>query len=65
MADYLLASFDDERAAAALSVLARFASDVQVILFTHHREIVELATAMLPTGRVRLHERHGGGEGAE
>ena len=41
--DDVLVHFDDERAAAALSALAELAQRTQVILFTHHARIVELA----------------------
>ena len=42
--DDVLVHFDDQRAAAALSVLADLAKKTQVILFTHHRRVVDLAT---------------------
>ncbi len=41
--DDVLVHFDDQRAAAALAVLADLARKTQVILFTHHERIVELA----------------------
>ncbi len=44
IADDLLASFDDRRAAAALKVLATLGQSTQVILFTHHSHVAELAT---------------------
>jgi uncharacterized protein YhaN len=59
VADDLLVSFDDERAAAALKTLADFGSEVQVILFTHHRHVVDLATANLATDVFRVHELKG------
>lgn len=43
--DDLLASFDDERAARALGLLAEFGRARQVILFTHHRHVAEIAKA--------------------
>ena len=43
VADDLLVNFDDLRAAAALDLLARLGSATQVILFTHHRHVAELA----------------------
>ncbi len=43
IADDLLASFDDERAAAALALLRRLGPAVQVILFTHHAHVASLA----------------------
>ena len=42
--DDVLVHFDDQRAAAALSVLGDLAKKTQVILFTHHRRVVDLAT---------------------
>ena len=41
--DDVLVHFDDQRAAAALAVLAGLARKMQVILFTHHDRVVELA----------------------
>lgn len=56
IADDLLVSFDDARAAAALETLSEFGKEVQVILFTHHRHIVDLANTCLSPGDFRLHE---------
>ncbi|MGC4056236.1 MAG: hypothetical protein QM757_46115 [Paludibaculum sp.] len=36
-------NFDDARAAAAMEALAGLARHTQVLLFTHHRHVVELA----------------------
>ncbi|MFZ0452054.1 MAG: AAA family ATPase [Desulfatiglandaceae bacterium] len=43
--DDILIRFDDERSVAALQVLAQLATSTQVIFFTHHRHLVDLATA--------------------
>ena len=43
--DDILIKFDDERAAAALQVLAELSRWTQVIFFTHHMRLVELAEA--------------------
>ena len=43
--DDILIKFDDERAAAALQVLAELSRRTQVIFFTHHMRLVELAEA--------------------
>ncbi|MGJ5820280.1 AAA family ATPase [Paludibaculum fermentans] len=43
IADDILVNFDDARAAAALGALADLARHTQVLLFTHHRHMVELA----------------------
>ena len=42
IADDLLVNFDDERAKAALQLLAKFGKTTQVILFTHHRHLLDL-----------------------
>jgi uncharacterized protein YhaN len=41
--DDVLLSFDDERAGAALSVLNDLSAKTQVVFFTHHGRLVELA----------------------
>lgn len=41
--DDVLIHFDDERARAALAVLGQFASVTQVLFFTHHARLLELA----------------------
>ena len=43
LVDDVLISFDNERTAATLGVLAALSRRTQVILFTHHRHLVELA----------------------
>jgi uncharacterized protein YhaN len=43
--DDILVMFDDRRATAALKVLAELSRKTQVIFFTHHRHLVELAEA--------------------
>lgn len=45
--DDILVSFDDTRAALALDVLAEAGAALQVILFTHHGHVVDLAKARL------------------
>jgi chromosome segregation protein len=45
--DDLLVSFDDVRAGLAPDVLAKAGAELQVILFTHHRHVVDLAKARL------------------
>jgi chromosome segregation protein len=46
VADDLLVNFDDRRAEAALHTLARFCRVTQVILFTHHAHIAEMAAGL-------------------
>ncbi len=45
--DDVLITADDERASYMLQALARFAEDDQVLLFTHHLHVIELARATL------------------
>jgi len=47
VADDLLVNFDDERAAAALRVLAELGRRTQVLFFTHHRHLVDIARSVL------------------
>jgi uncharacterized protein YhaN len=54
--DDILVHFDDERARAALLTLANFAATTQVLFFTHHRRLCELARDALPAERVRIHD---------
>lgn len=44
--DDILINFDDERSAATLKVLAELSKKTQVILFTHHERLKEMAGAM-------------------
>lgn len=46
--DDVLVHFDDARTRAALTVLGELAAHTQVLLFTHHARVVELARAALP-----------------
>ncbi len=46
--DDILIKFDNARATAALQVLAELSGRTQVIFFTHHRHLVELAVKDLP-----------------
>jgi DNA repair exonuclease SbcCD ATPase subunit len=47
--DDALINFDDDRAQATLRCLADFARQTQVILFTHHRQLVDLAREVDPS----------------
>lgn len=53
--DDILVNFDRYRSAAALKVLGELAEKTQVILFTHHLSLVELARATLPREILQLH----------
>ena len=54
--DDILINFDDERSRATLSVLGELSKKNQVILFTHHRQIVEEANRMKGKGVIQIHE---------
>lgn len=54
--DDILLNFDDVRATAALTALAELSQRTQVLFFTHHRHIVDLARAYLPRDVVFVHE---------
>ncbi len=54
--DDILIHFDDVRAAAALRVLANLTAKTQVILFTHHRHLVEIARKSLDDHLLAVHE---------
>jgi uncharacterized protein YhaN len=54
--DDVLMAFDDERASATISVLAKLSKATQVVIFTHHRHHVELAQKALSDGEFTLHE---------
>ncbi len=59
VADDLFINFDEERSAAGLEMLSRLAMQMQVMFFTHHKHLVEIAEALeaaAPTGRLRVHE---------
>ena len=56
IADDLLINFDDDRSKATLGTLAKLAEQNQVILFTHHREIVRQAGEMGLPDSVFVHE---------
>lgn len=61
VADDLLVNFDNERAAATLATLAGLSQKTQVVFFTHHAHLLELAQQAIP-GRFRvIHMEHGSG----
>jgi len=55
IADDILVNFDDARAKATLKALATLAEKNQVILFTHHAQIVDTANAIGLNDRVFVH----------
>ena len=54
--DDILVNFDDQRAGATLQVLAELAQMTQIILFTHHQRIVEIAKADLNQEACFVHQ---------
>lgn len=56
VADDLLVHFDDDRARAALEVLAEFSRRTQVLFFTHHHHLVELAREAVPADVLHVQE---------
>jgi uncharacterized protein YhaN len=57
--DDILLNFDDLRATAALAALAALSRRTQVLFFTHHRHIIDLARTHLPREVVFVHELPG------
>ena len=53
--DDVLVTSDDERATNVLRALARFAEGGQVMLFTHHRHLIELARNALGDHAIAIH----------
>ena len=53
--DDILINFDDERAAASLKVLAELSHRTQVIFFTHHRHLLELAAHTFSPDALYVH----------
>jgi len=56
--DDIWIKFDDSRAAAALKVLADLSRRTQVIVFTHHRHLVDLAHANIDPSLLFKHTLH-------
>jgi uncharacterized protein YhaN len=54
--DDVFVHFDDQRARAGLEVLADLGETTQVLLFTHHARIVELARQAVAPERLRMHD---------
>ena len=53
--DDILINFDDDRSRATLKTLARFSKKNQVILFTHHRQLVDDAEIIGKSEEVAIH----------
>ena len=54
--DDVLIHFDDDRASAALSVLGEVSKKMQILFFTHHARLVELARTSIPSEELVVHE---------
>ena len=54
--DDVLIQFDDERSRAALQIIAELSTRMQVLFFTHHTRLVELARAAVPATLLTVHE---------
>jgi uncharacterized protein YhaN len=53
--DDVLVHFDDERSAAALGTMGDIAEKTQIIFFTHHQHLVDLAKKTLPAKILSMH----------
>ena len=53
--DDILINFDDERSQATLEVLGELCQKTQILFFTHHLRLVELAQAILPKENLVMH----------
>lgn len=56
IADDILVNFDDARSKATLKALANLAKKNQVVLFTHHKAIVNLAKSLRQDNNVVIHD---------
>jgi uncharacterized protein YhaN len=54
--DDCLIQLDDVRAAAALDAFSTLSTQTQVVLFTHHLHLIDLATEHLSTGDFHVHQ---------
>jgi uncharacterized protein YhaN len=54
--DDALLTFDDERAASALKALAELGEKNQVLFFTHHQHLVDIASEAVPKGKFAVQE---------
>ncbi len=54
--DDILIGFDDDRTQACLGVLAELAKKTQVILFTHHKKVIELSKDVKAEAGIYTHE---------
>lgn len=57
--DDILVNFDDSRSAATLKVLSELSERTQIIMFTHHEHILELAEKHLDKSKLFIRDLHG------
>ena len=53
--DDILITSDDERAANAFRALEKFSRDAQVLVFTHHQHLVDIATRSVSPAALKVH----------
>ena len=53
--DDILVNFDDDRSEATLKVLAEISKKTQIIFFTHHKHLLDLAEKAVQTALLRKH----------
>ena len=54
--DDILVHFDDDRARAALALIGELSERMQVLFFTHHARLVELARETIPPSKLSIRE---------
>ena len=54
--DDILINFDDQRAQATLETLSELAQNIQILFFTHHHRLLELAQNAVPAQRLQIHQ---------
>ncbi len=57
--DDVLVSFDDRRSRATLELLGELAQHTQILFFTHHERLVELARAAIPEAQLGVQRLEG------
>ncbi|MCB2183604.1 MAG: AAA family ATPase [Desulfobulbaceae bacterium] len=62
--DDILINFDDERTSVTLQILSELAEKNQIILFTHHRQVLQSALEIKGSERVHVHQLQSGEESA-
>lgn len=53
--DDVLINFDDERALATLELLSEFSEKTQILFFTHHTKLLDLARSAVPSNILKEH----------